>query len=245
MYKIKSTIENSKKVSVIILSGGQGSRLQKYGVPKQFIEVAGSPLFVHCMNIYESLDEVDEIILVINEDFSELYAKILQQYHFKKLSFLVYGGKFRHVSLRNGLAKVKHNGLVIIHNGVNPTTPMNLIRQCIQTAFEYGAVSAYVPAFHTVFENDNGQIDTVLERKRLGYTCDPQVFQISILQNALSLDLQVAQNDIPVIDLVRRLGHNIKLVLSDEANLKVSTEIDLFTTEIILSKTKKDESNTV
>ena len=197
------------------------------------------------MNIYETLEEVDEIILVINEDFAELYAKILQQYHFKKLSFLVFGGKFRHVSLRNGLAKVKHNGLVIIHNGVNPTTPMSLIRQCIHTAFEYGAVSAYVPAFHTVFESDNGQIDAVLERKRLGYACDPQVFQISVLQDALSLDLQVAQNDIPIIDLVRKLGHNIKLVLSDEANLKVSTEIDLFTTEIILSKMKKDASSNV
>ena len=219
--------------------------MQKYGVPKQFLEVAGIPLFVHCMNIYESLDEVDEIILVINEDFAELYAKILQQYHFKKLSFLVSGGKFRHVSLRNGLAKVKHNGLVIIHNGVNPTTPMSLIRQCIQTAFEYGAVTAYIPAFHTVFESDDGQIDTVLERKRLGYACDPQVFQISILKDALSLDLQVAHKDIAAIDLVRRLGYNIKLVLSDEANLKVSTEMDLFTTEIILSKMKKDQSSNV
>lgn len=197
------------------------------------------------MNIYESLDEVDEIILVINENFADRYTQILQHYHFSKLSCLVTGGKFRHVSLKNGLAKIKHNGLVVIHNAVNPTTPISLIRECIQTAFEYGAVSAYIPAFHTVFESDNDQIDTVLERKRLGYSCDPQVFQVTTLQNALSLDLQVIHNDIPAIELVRRLGQIIKLVLSDEANLKVSTEIDLFTTEMILSKMKKDESSSV
>lgn len=230
---------------MIILSGGEGSRLQKYGVPKQFIEVAGIPLFVHCMNIYESLDEVDEIILVINENFAGVYAQILEKYHFTKLSFLVPGGKLRHVSLKNGLAKVKHNGIVIIHNGVNPTTSVNLIRQCIELAFESGAVSAYVPAFHTVFENNNGQIETVLDRKRLGYTCDPQAFQFAILEDALSIDLQATQKDVPVIDLVRRLGHNIQLVLSDETNLKVSTEIDLFTTEIILSKIKNEGSGNV
>lgn len=197
------------------------------------------------MNIYESIDEVSEIILVINQRFEELYAQILQQYNFKKLSFLVLGGKFRHVSLRNGLAKIKHNGLVVIHNGVNPTTPVSLIQRCIEVAFQYGAVSAYIPAFHTVFQSENDQIDTVLERKHLGYTCDPQIFQISILKEALSSELQIPHSDIPAIDLVRKQGHNIKLVLSDEANLKVSTEIDLFTTEMILSKMMKDESSKV
>lgn len=231
---------SSKTVSAIILSGGEGARLRQYGIPKQFIEVAGIPLFIHCMTTYESLDEIDEIVLVINEKFAERYEKVLEQHHFKKLSALVPGGKFRHVSIQNGLAKVKHNGVVVIQNGVNPTTPENIIKQYIETAWQHGAVSAYVPAFHTVFEGDNGEIEKVLERKRLGYTCDPQAFRVGVLQEALSSGLQDAHNDLPTIDLVRRLGRIVKLVASDEANLKVSTEIDLFTTEIILSKIKTD-----
>lgn len=237
---MKSILANSDTVSAIILSGGEGARLPQYGVPKQFIEVAGIPLFIHCMKTYESLDQIDEIILVINEKFAAYYEKVLEQHHFKKLSVLVPGGKLRHVSLRNGLAKVKHNGVVVIQNGVNPTTPANIIQHCIETAWEHGAVSAYVPAFHTVFEGDNGEIETVLERKHLGYTCDPQAFRVDVLRDALTFDLQVAHNDLPAIDLVKRLGHKVKLVLSDEANLKVSTEIDLFTTEIILSKREKN-----
>lgn len=223
-------------VSAIILTGGEGVRLQRMGIPKQFIEVAGKPLFVHCMETYESIKEIDEIVLVINEKCAQRYDEIIQKHRFNKLRAIASGGKFRHDSIQNGLACVKHSGVVVIQNGVNPATPADLVQKCIEAAFESGAATAYVPAFHTVFVGAGTEVETVLERKRLGYTCDPQAFRVDVIREALDSAAQGTQGDLAAVDLVRRLGRIVKMVISDERNIKVSTAIDLFVVEHILSK---------
>lgn len=226
----------ARRVSAIILSGGSGTRLSQYGIPKQFIEVVGAPLFIHCLRIYEQLDEVDDVVLVINQAYEQLYLEILDKFPVKKVRCLVGGGRLRHESIRNGLARINHSGLIVIQNGVNPTTPPHTIRACIQEASTCDAVTAYVSAFHTVFEKEGDQLIRTLERKNLGYTSDPQVFSVSVLQRALLSAEEGVLTDLPMVDLVRKLGCEVRLVKSDEENLKVSTEVDLYATEMILSK---------
>ncbi len=226
----------SNRVSAIILSGGNGVRLQKYGVPKQLYEIEGTPIFIYSIKTYDSIDEIDEIILVVNKKFIFQHEKVLKQYQFRKPIKIVLGGEFRHQSIQNGLSIIDHDGIVVIQNGVNPNTPAKTILECIKLASESGAVSAYIPAFHTVFESEDGEIKKVLERRSLSYTCDPQVFKVEIIKKAFYFELLNVKNDIPVIQLVRNIGQKIKLILSDEYNIKISSELDVLAFEGLLDK---------
>jgi len=232
-------METSNKVTAIILSGGNGFRL-KNSVPKQFLEINGTSLFIHSLQTYQSLEEVHEIILIINEKYISNYEKILKKNYFGKLKQIVPGNKLRHLSIQNGLDHIKHNGLVVIQNGVNPTTPSFTIQQCISASWQYGVATAYIPAFHTVFEYSNGGIDIVLNRSKIGYTCDPLAARVDILKAALNSAENDIDNDLAPLDLIKKLGHPIKLILSDEKNVKVTTELDLCTMKTILSNTKEN-----
>lgn len=235
-------MENSNTVSAIILSGGNGIRFQNYGVPKQLYEIEGTPIFIHTIKTYDLIEQIDEIILVVNKKFIFQHEKVLEQYHFRKPIKIVLGGEFRHQSIQNGLTVITHDGIVVIQNGVNPSTPAKTILECIKLASESGAVSAYIRAFHTVFESEDGEIQKVLERKNLCYTSDPQVFKVEIIKKALNSELLNVKYDIPVVQLVRNTGQKISLILSDEYNIKITSEVDVLAFEGLLAKSTVDKS---
>ena len=45
-------------------AGGQGSRLQKYSRPKQFLEFRGKPIVVYTIEVFQNIQEVDAIVVV-------------------------------------------------------------------------------------------------------------------------------------------------------------------------------------
>ena len=214
------------KVTAVLLTGGEGRRFKDAGLPKQFTEIRGKPLFIYSIETYESIAEVDEICLVINNDYKHIYDNLLRRYSFNKLGLLVKGGLFRQQSVRNALELITHDGLVVIQNGVNPMTPAHLIQGCIGEAYITGAATAYVPASHTVFEMNDQAVQQVLDRNLLGYTCDPQVYRVDVIKKAL-LQSKDEDKDIPTVDLVKRIGHPVGIVRSDETNIKLTTNEDL------------------
>jgi 2-C-methyl-D-erythritol 4-phosphate cytidylyltransferase len=231
---------SAEKVTAIILTGGNGTRLSQAKVPKQFIEIAKKPVFIHCLELFDSITEVDEICLVINEKFKELYDRCLRESKFQKIKDVVDGGTLRQDSVRNGLEAITHHGLVVFQNGVNPTTPADLIRKCINSAVENGAVTAYIRPFHTVFIRERDRLEAVLDRGGIGYTCDPQVYSVDVIRKALAYAETEATKDIPTVELVRRIGHPVALVESDSRNIKLTTEMDLNVIEHILAADNGD-----
>ena len=215
-------------VTAVILTGGSGSRMQREGVSKQFIEIIGKPIFIHCLEIYQGIASVDEIVLVIDEKYRPLYNEELEKHPIPKVKQIVSGGKYRHESVQNGVNAVSHDeGLIIIQNGVNPTTSPETIKLCVNRAITFPAVSAYVPAFHTVFlstEDDN--LAEVYDRKMLNYTVDPQIYNVPVIKEALK-EASTSEKDLPIVELVREAGHEVSLILSDMSNHKITNSHDL------------------
>ena len=54
------------KVAAVIAAGGTGTRMNA-SVPKQFLEIAGKPIFIHTIERIASLEEVIQIILALPE----------------------------------------------------------------------------------------------------------------------------------------------------------------------------------
>jgi 2-C-methyl-D-erythritol 4-phosphate cytidylyltransferase len=240
MKAVKAIADHQDKVSAVILTGGEGSRIKEASLPKQFIEICGKPLFLYALETYANIDEVDDICLVMNRKYVKRYKEILERCTFRKNIRQVYGGAYRQESVENALNIITHNGLVAIHNGVNPLTSASVIKDCIKSAHLLGAVTAYLPASHTIFSISDQGFDRILERNQLGYTCDPQVYRVDLIRAAISC-ARNAGKDIPTVELIRQMGHQVSLVQSDESNIKLTTSADIAIIEYLMTKKISNE----
>ncbi len=91
------------KTVALIVAGGRGLRLGG-AVPKQFRNIYDRPLLTWTISQFEKAAKIDDIMLVIPEEFL-LYTneKVVEPYHFSKLSKMIVGGKTRQESVMLGL----------------------------------------------------------------------------------------------------------------------------------------------
>ena len=232
-------MKENKKIAALILTGGVGSRIKRSRVPKQFIKIAGKPLFIHLIERYEALREVNDICLVINQDYRDLYEKILRKCTFRKLSHVVNGGKLRQESLKNGVLALTEADYIVIHNGSEPAASAELIKKCIKLAREHGAAIAFEPSYDTVFIKDDHKIKHVVPRDSLGNARAPMVIKRDILFKALQrLDPKV-NRQMPMIELMERNHQPVFLVESHPDNIKVTFDRDLKAVDCILKRPRR------
>ncbi|MBL7684467.1 MAG: 2-C-methyl-D-erythritol 4-phosphate cytidylyltransferase, partial [Deltaproteobacteria bacterium] len=60
--------------SVIIVAGGSGSRM-KSEIPKQFLPIANRPLLIYCLEAFEASSKINEMILVLPEDWISYFEE--------------------------------------------------------------------------------------------------------------------------------------------------------------------------
>lgn len=104
--------------SFILLSGGIGKRMQ-LNIPKQFLLLAGKPLFIHVLEKVDSIPEIKEIIIPCPKAFIEKTESIIADYGFVTPISCIEGGETRQESVYKGLQKANLNH-VIIHEAVRP-----------------------------------------------------------------------------------------------------------------------------
>lgn len=217
-------------ISALILSAGQGLRFDR-ARPKQLVELCGKPLFMHALALYQALATVDRVVLVINPDTAGLVDNILRDRGFSDVT-VVPGGDSRQQSIRNGLEFLAAYGLqdedkVILHNGASPNVPAELVEQCLEKSVSETIVQAYAPALFITFEVDGENMGAVLPRDKLGYTCDPTVYQVRALRRVLAVPSAPGSPADSTVDVARALGMRIALVPSPHTNIKVTTRWEL------------------
>ena len=228
------------KIAVIICAGGSGVRIGGLKAPKQFSCIDGKPMFIRCLETYDSMEEVDEVCLVINKQFFKQAETLLKKHKIVKLKAIVPGGKARQDSIRHAYKRVKDAEFIIVHNAVSPLVSTRLVRQCIKTARDKkGVATGYMPAFHTVFKKHGTRLGKVLERSTLGYACDPQVFPGEVLDKIFKKVREGLSKDCPMLQSTTALGYTIHLVESEPENIKTTFGHDLDAIESILKKRKK------
>jgi len=223
-----------KKITAIIMTGGQGARMEGEKLPKQFLSVLGKPLFLHTLCLYEEIKEVSSVCLVINEQYRALYEKILKKHPVSKLKYIVGGGASRQESIRNAVSVLKDFEYVVLHNGVNPAASRALIRKCIRQAKRDGVAIAYEPSYHTIFRRKDQEFCKAYRREKLGYGSDPFVLRRSIMLKALSKTKKDLTKEVPVLEMLEKISQPIALVKSDPTNIKVTYQHDLETIRSIL-----------
>lgn len=222
--------------TAIILAAGRGTRMgAKFN--KQYLYLKGKPIIAHTLNAFERNQLIDEIILVINQDDIELCEKnILEKYRFRKVTKVINGGPERQISVQNGLSQISSKAeIVLIHDGARPLVTEKIIERCVNGAKEFSAVSAGVPIKDTIkIMKDDCFVDFTPKRENVWITQTPQAFKLKIIKEAHRF---AAEKNILGTDdamLVEEMGREVKMVLGDYENLKITTPEDLITAEAIL-----------
>jgi 2-C-methyl-D-erythritol 4-phosphate cytidylyltransferase len=214
---------SKKIISVVITAAGNSTR---FGENKLLLDIAGQPLIVRTVRQFTECKKIDEIIVTTRPQDLLPYRELFKQY---KLDVtVVEGGNERIESMYNG-AKASKGDIIITHDGARPLTPVWLIEQLIKAVEEHGAAMTAVPPTATIkYAEEDRIIRHSLPRDNTWIAQTPQGFNRDTLLNALASAIEkkyfVATDD---SEIVAMLGHAVKIVPGDHANIKVTVKSDL------------------
>ncbi len=225
------------KVTAVIVAAGKSKRIQDK-LPKQFLKIGGRPVLSHTLERFENCQEIDEILLVVAEDWlTYSSAEVVDRYGFKKVNKVVSGGEKRQDSVYKGLLAVPGDtSIVVIHDGVRPLIKTSAIAKTIESCREYKAVILAVPVKETVKRIEDGSVVTTLNRERLWSAQTPQTFDYRVLLDAYEKAKSDRFTGTDDASLVERLGVEVMILEGDYDNIKITTREDLLLAEQILKK---------
>ncbi|MDR0428426.1 MAG: 2-C-methyl-D-erythritol 4-phosphate cytidylyltransferase, partial [Puniceicoccales bacterium] len=129
----------------LVLAAGKGTRFGGNDV-KQFLPLAGKPIFIHAISAFEMHHSIDEIILVVPEGTQEECWHACEKNGIKKVKKVLAGGKSRQESSSIAIGSIGDtNGNVLIHDGVRPLLSQQLISNCLLALSNHGAVTTAIP----------------------------------------------------------------------------------------------------
>ena len=224
---------NHKSISVILLAGGVGSRMQA-SLPKQFISLGEKPMACHSFEVFLALPEVIEIIVVCDPAYRSVFKNTRQNL---RLAFAEPGER-RQDSVYNGFQQTDLKAdLICIHDSARPFISPELVRPVLTVAEEVGAAALGMPIKFTVKEcREGGWVKNTPSRDSIWEIQTPQVIRPDLLRKgfdkALESDLTVTDD----VSLVELLPHPVKIVKGSHENIKITTPEDLLLAESILRK---------
>jgi 2-C-methyl-D-erythritol 4-phosphate cytidylyltransferase len=218
------------KTAAIITAAGSGIRMGG-DQAKQFMDLDGRPLLAVTLERFERSPDVEGIVLVVpHGKVDDCRDRIVKPYGFAKVIHVVAGGKRRQDSVRLGLEATEgHYPYVLIHDGVRPLVPLDLISRILRAMDRYRAVIPALAARETIKEADRaGLVVKTHDRRSLWLVQTPQAFRYEDIleahRRALKEDWEEMTDDAL---LVERTGIPVKIIKGSEENIKITTPRDL------------------
>lgn len=225
---------NSTEYAVVV-AGGKGSRMQS-SVPKQFLELNGLPVLMHTLEAFYRYSEKITIILVLPAEDVETWKSLCLKYHFQKPVILQTGGDSRFQSVRRGLARIKGDGLVAIHDGVRPLVNEDIIGASFRQAAVHQSAVASVKLKESI-RIMGGENSTAADRSQFRIVQTPQTFRVDLIRKAYEQEEDPSLTD--DASVAERAGVAISLFEGSYDNIKITTAEDLIVAEALLKKRQK------
>ena len=239
----------NKQRFAVIVAGGIGSRAGA-GIPKQFVELAGVPMIFHTLRAFADYDRKMKIVVVMNGEYMDVYARMCREREFDVPHSIVEGGATRAESVRNGLAELgvsaaegalDSNVAVAIHDAARPLVSRELIERGFDAVEEGMGVVPVVKAVNSlrriISHGDGGRLSTLesrsVDRNDYVEVQTPQIFLYRDIWEAYgeAEDLKRFTDDASVAEAA---GMKIGLFEGDHRNIKVTTPEDFMIAETLL-----------
>ncbi|MCE7863349.1 MAG: 2-C-methyl-D-erythritol 4-phosphate cytidylyltransferase [Bacteroidetes bacterium CHB5] len=218
----------------LIVAGGKGTRI-KSKLPKQFLELNGTPILMHTLEAFYRYSPTITIVLVLPEDDFATWNALCKKYNFTKPIILQKGGETRFQSVKNGLEKINGPGLVAIHDGVRPLVSEDIIGASFRLAAVHQSAVAAVRLKESIRMTDQDNTKA-MDRSRFRLIQTPQTFSIDLIKQAYLLKEDPTMTD--DASVVEKLGHTISLFEGSYENIKITTAEDLIVAKALLDARK-------
>lgn len=217
---------NNKFCSAILLAAGSGSRM-KMNVKKQFYKINDKPVFVHSLEKFDKIPEIDEIVVVFSEsDFAKMSS--IDYGVSKKITF-VKGGERRQDSSYNGVINTSDKcEIVLIHDSARPLVKTEDIKKVIADGEKFKAATLAVKSKDTVkIADENGFFTESPNRDNVYIIQTPQVFSKKELLKAFDKINETGESFTDETTLIESVGIRAKATIGSYDNIKITTPEDL------------------
>ena len=219
----------------IIVAGGSGSRMGS-SVPKQFLPLAGRPILMHTIQLFADVPDC-RVVVVLPDSQVDFWRQLCSSHSFTTTHEVVTGGSTRHASVSNGLALLRDEPLVAVHDGVRPLVdPLTIVR-CFDEAAQFGSAIPVMPATESVrIVSGNGSSHAV-DRNDVMLVQTPQVFRSDVITKAYSLPYSPLFTD--DASVVEAAGFSVHLAQGNIENIKVTRPADMIFAEALFAAQSK------
>ena len=214
-------------VYAVILSGGIGTRVGGE-IPKQYIEVNGSPIISDCICTFEKCDVIDKYVIVAAGDWEEYVNK----YTGAKFIGFAAPGENRQLSIYNGLLTIQNiasgDDIVILHDAARPFVTIDTIEALVKACDNSDGSMPALPAKDTMYIQENGRVKALIDRDSLIAGQAPEAFKFGkYLKANKGLLPNRIQNIKGSTEPAFLAGMNVAVIAGDENNFKITTKEDL------------------
>jgi 2-C-methyl-D-erythritol 4-phosphate cytidylyltransferase len=228
------------KWAAVIVAAGRGTRL---GSPKQFIQLAGTPMVGWSIRTFAGMPEIAELVIATEpesvEPMSELCGRLAPERTFR----VVRGGATRQQSVYEGLSAVSEAcDAVLVHDGARPLVTADDVRAGMNEVRVGRASLLATPVVDTIKSVDleSRTVTMTLDRGLLWAAQTPQFARTAELRAAhdrARRDRFEATDDAALLE---REGIAVIVVPSTSENFKVTLPADVSRATVILSLSKDD-----
>lgn len=237
---------DDKFLSAIITSAGSGRRMNS-DINKPFLNIDDKKIIERTLETVASIEEFDEIILVIRKEDEDIIGSILKNPNFSKKVRYVFGSSTRELSTFEGLKALnKKSQLVLTHDGVRPFASRKLFYKTLEELKNYKAVITATKTKDTVkILDDNMVVDFTPNRAFVYNVQTPQAFDKTTLftmyEKYISSEFKIT-DDSQLFEFFDRQTP-VKVVEGEYSNIKITTNEDiLFARAYIKSKEENEEN---
>ncbi len=209
------------KCSLILLSGGQGSRC-KTKTPKQYLPLCGKPVILHSLTKILTFGEIAEVIVVCDPEYQPVFSPFPVRF--------ARPGSHRQQSVLSGLQETT-SPWVCVHDGARPFIYASEVSQLIQAAQNTGAATLVSPIPYTI-----KQRDPVKTWNKEDFVCShtPQCVKTDLLLQGLRLAEKEGRTLTDDVEAAEILGIQTALVPITHPQIKITYPEDFYLAEAIL-----------
>ena len=219
-------------VGVVIVAAGKGERAGGTEL-KQFRWVAGKPMLLHSVQLFQARNDVAMVVCVLPRDKAGDPPPWLFQSDLDRLLISV-GGKERGDSVANGLEDLPADvEVIVVHDAARPLVTAATVDRVIAAARKgVGAVAA-LPVVDTIKRVANDRVSETVDRINLWRAQTPQAFPREMIEKAHSEARARGLHATDDAALCEMLGFEVEVVLGSERAMKITDEDDFARAEAL------------
>lgn len=213
----------------VVPAAGAGRRMGG-DRPKQYLSLAGKTILEHSLGKLLDSPEISGAVVAISDD--DGYWGGLDFQHQKPV-MVAPGGNERSDSVLSALQVLSQtaneNDWVLVHDAARPCVRREDISQLINTCKDHmvGGILA-VPVKDTIkMANESAEIIQTVDRSALWHAQTPQMFQLGMLQDALSRALASGEQITDEASAMEWAGYKPLLVEGHSDNIKITRQEDI------------------